>query len=189
MSYIQNFDFYKPALSTDIVKPPEISSNNDNNNNNSQLNVSNQQFSNEQFTNKKRKNKKRKNKSYQQQQQQQKEILNKINIKIPETQEDIDAWLAERRKKFPTRKRIEAKEQYNQERKERGALDLSEKANKEKRKELKRKNQNFNFDSDKPIEMSVFRPTKLPSILDKITQDEERKKHSIVLQCFLFLKP
>ena len=34
--------------------------------------------------------------------------------------------------------------------------------------------------------MPTCRPTKIPSILDKITQDEERKKYSIILQCFRY---
>ena len=127
---------------------------------------------------KKNKKKKNKNKSIQQQQN---ELLKQIDIKIPETQEDIDAWIAERKRKFPTRRRIEEKEQNNQAREERGALDLSEKANKERRKQQKKTR-----NDSRPLEMPTNRPTKIPSILDKITQDEERKNHSIVLQCFRY---
>ena len=186
MNHIKSFNLYSPVLSTDIVNDPQPSPND-----NTDLQVTNEQdsqISSNQIINKKKKNKKNKNKNKKKLiQQQQNELLNKINIKIPETQEDIDAWIAERKKKFPTRKRIEEKEQNLQERQERGALDLSDKANKEKRKESKKNFfQTNSYDKSKPIEMSAIRPTKIPSLLDKLTQDETRKKHSIILQCFRY---
>lgn len=188
MNHIKSFNLYSPVLSTDIVNDPQPSPND-----NTDLQVTNEQdsqISSNQINNKKKKNKNKKNKNKNKKkliQQQQNELLNKINIKIPETQEDIDAWIAERKKKFPTRKRIEEKEQNLQERQERGALDLSDKANKEKRKESKKNFfQTNSYDKSKPIEMSAIRPTKIPSLLDKLTQDETRKKHSIILQCFRY---
>ncbi|OHT01376.1 hypothetical protein TRFO_07629 [Tritrichomonas foetus] len=178
MSHLKSFDFYTPVLSTDIVKPPETIPNDSP--------VPNPQVSQQKKKKKnKNKNKAKKQNSGQNNNNNNTNINNKDKIKVLETQEDIDAWIAERKKRFPTRLRVAEKERENQEREERGALDLSEQANKAKRKESKMK-LGKNGKNDKPLEMSTFQPTKVPSILDKITQDEERRKHSIVLQCFRY---
>ncbi|EAY14723.1 hypothetical protein TVAG_038290 [Trichomonas vaginalis G3] len=91
-----------------------------------------------------------------------------------ETQEEIDAWIAERRKKFPTRVRVDEKEQTELERRERGALDLSKPRPTEKN------------ESKKPIEMSTINPVPIPSLLEVLTEDERRKDYSRILQCFRY---
>lgn len=150
---LKNFDIYNPVLSTDIVKvapviptyqAPEI----------------------EQKMIKQAKIPKSKKKK-------QAETI-QTPPKRTETQEEIDAWIAERRKKFPTRAKIEAKEQSELERNERGALDLSKPRKIEKR------------ESKKPIEMSTINPIAIPSLLEVLTEDERRKDYSKILQCFRY---
>lgn len=150
---LKNFDIYNPVLSTDIVKvapviptyqAPEI----------------------EQKMIKQAKIPKAKKKKQSE--------ANQIVPKRAETQEEIDAWIAERRKRFPTRARISEKEQSEQERKERGALDLTKPMKTEKR------------ESKKPIEMSSINPIAIPSLLEVLTEDERRKDYSRILQCFRY---
>ena len=93
MSNLKSFDFYSPVLSSDIVKSSDLAPNN---NETSEISPElNQQTLDNQVFRKKKKHKhnKNKNKSIKQQHD---ELLKKINITIPETQEDIDAWIAER---------------------------------------------------------------------------------------------
>ena len=99
--------------------------------------------------------------------------------KIPETQEEIDAWIAERKKRFPTQQRIAEKAKMEQDREARGALDLSEQANKERRRKEKVKD-------NTPIIMSSKNPERVKSMIDRLMEDEERKQRSIVLQCFRY---
>lgn len=146
------FDFFAPVLSTDVVKEAPVLPNYTAPNLNPQQN-----------TVEIKKNKKN---------------GKKPEIGIPprkvETQEEIDAWIAERRKKYPTRVRISEKEQTKAAREERGALDLSVPF---KAKEDK---------SDKPIEMSTRHPKRIPSLLDEMAADQERADHSKILQCFRY---
>lgn len=166
----KDYDFFKPPLSSDIMK--------------SQIedpNPIHKKTPENQIIAKNKKSKKRNKNQKAKLQEEQKQILH--SIKIPETKEEIDAWIAERKRKFPTRQRIEAKEQEQQEREDRGALDLSKNATKEVLKKEKAKKK---FNGPQPIEMSTSKPKKIPSILDKITEDEQRRKRSIVLQCFRY---
>lgn len=93
--------------------------------------------------------------------------------KVPETQEEIDAWIAERKKRYPTQQRIAEKVQQEQDREERGALDLTKKPEKLKK-------------SDKPTEMSTKDPKPIKTLIDKLMEDEVRKERSIILQCFRY---
>ena len=99
--------------------------------------------------------------------------------KAPETQEEIDAWIAERKRRFPTQQRIAEKVKMEQDREARGALDLSERANKERRKKEK-------HSGSGPIIMSSTNPERVQSMIERLLDDEERKQRSIVLQCFRY---
>ena len=153
----EKFDFYSPVLSTDVVK--EASATPD--------------YNQPQLTPNLNKNLiKKKNK------EKEKQIKKKEKFDIPrkvETQEEIEAWIAERRRKYPTRVKIAEKEQTQQEREQRGALDLEKPLPKPKKQK-----------SNKPIEMSTVYPTKIPSLLDKMCADQTRADHSIILQCFRY---
>ena len=165
MSHLKSFDLFSPVLSTDVINPPETVNN--------EIPVPEPAKK-----KKKKKNRKRKNPNPNQKEKQTQKKKEPI-IKIQETQEEIDAWINERRKRFPTRERIAQKEQSEREREEKGALDLSVEANKLRRRQKKQK-------GNKPIEASTYKPTKIPSILDKIVEDEQRKEYSIILQCFRY---
>jgi hypothetical protein len=91
----------------------------------------------------------------------------------PETQAEIDAWIAERRKRFPTQARVAERAQGEADRAARGALDLAAKPKAEKK-------------SRRPQEMSSATPTKIPSFIDRLTEDEDRRQRSMVLQCFRY---
>jgi hypothetical protein len=96
--------------------------------------------------------------------------------KPPETQAEIDAWIAERRKRFPTQARIADRAQAAADRESRGALDLFEKP-----RTLKSERKNR-----KPQEISTRAPAKVPSFLDRLTEDEDRRQRSMILQCFRY---
>jgi hypothetical protein len=104
-----------------------------------------------------------------------KRIRPPADVRPPESQAAIDEWIAERRKRFPTQARLAERAQNEADRDSRGALDLSTKH--QKPKPGKRQ---------KPIEMSTTAPTTIPSFLDRLTEDEDRRQHSMVLQCFRY---
>jgi hypothetical protein len=93
--------------------------------------------------------------------------------KMPESPAEVDSWITERKKRFPTQSRAAAKAQAETDRDTRGALDLSPPP-----KPLRQ--------SQPPLEMSASRPTKIASFLDHLTEDEDRRQRSIVLQCFRY---
>jgi hypothetical protein len=95
--------------------------------------------------------------------------------RIPESQAEIEAWIAERKKRYPTQRRIADKEQDTKDREVRGALDLGSKPKSKER-------------SNKPIQMSSKKPGKVGSFLDKLMEDEERRQRSIILQCFRYFR-
>ena len=153
---LKKFDFFTPVLSTDVVKEaeaiPDYKAPLNPNQSTTQI------------------------KKVQKNQKEKKKDPNFPVIHKVETQEEIDAWIAERRKKYPTRVKIAEKEQTKQEREERGALDLSSPLpNKKKEKK-----------SNKPTEMSSAHPTKIPSLLDEMCSDQTRADRSIILQCFRY---
>ena len=95
-----------------------------------------------------------------------------IKVNKPETQEEIDAWIAERRKKYPTKLRIAEKEQSAKERLEMGALNLEEETQ---------------IDAETtPSEFSAKSPHRILSFLDVLVADEMRKEKSKILQCFRY---
>jgi type IV secretory pathway VirB10-like protein len=94
-------------------------------------------------------------------------------LRIPESQAEVDAWIAERKKRFPTQSRVAAKAQAETDRRTRGALDLSAPPKGGQKSRL-------------PLEMFASRPTKIASFLDRLTEDEDRRHRSIVLQCFRY---
>jgi hypothetical protein len=94
----------------------------------------------------------------------------------PETQAEINAWIAERRQHFPTQARIAERAQTEADREARGALDLSSKPRPFKSGKKDRQ----------PQEMSTRHPSKVPSFIDRLTEDEDRRQHSMVLQCFRY---
>lgn len=94
--------------------------------------------------------------------------------KQQETQEDIEAWKEARRKNYPTSMKIEEKEKHKKDLEERGALNLEPSKPGKKKK------------NDKPIQMSSKHPIKIPSYLDKLTEDEDRRDRSKILQCFRY---
>ena len=150
----EKFDFYSPVLSTDVVKEaPAIPDYNQP-----------QLTPNQNKVIIKKANKEKKKEKF--------ELPRKV-----ETPEEIEAWIAERRRKYPTRVKIAEKEQTQQEREQRGALDLSQPIAKSKKQKDK---------SNKPIEMSTVYPTKIPSLLDQMCSDQVRADHSIILQCFRY---
>jgi hypothetical protein len=95
--------------------------------------------------------------------------------RVPESEAEIEAWIAERKKRFPTQSRIAGKERDMKEREDRGALDLTEVVEKKGRGNV-------------PIEMSSKFPRKVPSLIDKLMADEERRERSIILQCFRYFR-
>ena len=84
-----------------------------------------------------------------------------------ETQEEIDAWIAERRAKFPTRERIAEKNKEKAQREFSGKLDLSE--------GLGKKRDETEFGTQQPV-----------SLVDILVEDAVREQRSIVLQCFRY---
>ncbi|KAH0791015.1 hypothetical protein GPJ56_005150 [Histomonas meleagridis] len=151
---IQDFDFFKPVLSTDIIKVEGPVPN---------TKPVSQYLNNNQS---KKKNRRRNKKG--------KPNQTKLP-QIRETQEEIDAWIAERKKRFPTRSRVNTKLQEEIDREERGAISLNgDSKNKEKQKRIS------------PIEASTKSPVKIHSFIDELTEDEERRERSIILQCFRY---
>ena len=146
----QPFDIYSPALSSDQTKLMSTYASESNYKDKQQL-------------------KKKKKKKISQ------PIVSTPSENQQESQKEIDAWIAARKARFPTKSRIQAKEDEQKTREERGALDLTQKMNKPEKPK-----------SNKPIEMSSSHPKIIPSILDKLQEDEERRQRSIVLQCFRY---
>lgn len=143
---IQDFDFYKPVLSTDVIKVEGT--------------VRNDSSLPDHPTVKINKNKKK--------------GIRKEKSRLPqmrETQEDIDAWIAERKKNFPTRSRTTARINEKTERVQRGAIAFDEEAKKPK---ISR------------TEGSTKAVMRTHSFLDELTKDEERRERSIILQCFRY---
>lgn len=143
---IQNFDFYKPVLSTDIVRVDSTVSNSSSIPKNPSVGKS-----------QKKANKPKREKS-----------------RLPEmmeTQQDIENWIAARKKNFPTRSRTNTKLMDQTERDQRGAIPLDDESKKPK---IRR------------TEGSTKMLMKAHSFLDDLTKDEERKERSIVLQCFRY---
>jgi len=93
--------------------------------------------------------------------------------KLPESQEEIDAWIAERRRRFPTQQRVAARAELEREREARGAIDTSAPAGGRRK--------------GKPAEMSTRAAGSGHSMIDKLMDDDDaRRERSIVLQCFRY---
>jgi len=142
---IKSFDFFSPVLSTDIVKIAAVTPN----------------YNDIKPVSSKKKQKKKKEK-----------WVKPIKVNKPETQEEIDAWIAERRKKYPTKLRIAEKEQSAKERLEMGALNLEEETQ-------------IDVETT-PRELSAKSPHRIQSFLDVLVADELRKEKSKILQCFRY---
>lgn len=98
------------------------------------------------------------------------------SFKLPQTPEEIEAWIAERKAKYPTKSRIAQKKESERERMERGALDLS----------VPYKGKGNNEDDDRPTEVSSRYKYAGKSFLDILNEEQERKDRSLILQCFRY---
>ena len=98
------------------------------------------------------------------------------DCKLPQTPEEIEAWIAERKARYPTRSRIAQKQENERERMERGALDLT----------VPYRSKRENEDDDRPTEVSSRHKYAGRSILDVLNEEQERRDRSLILQCFRY---